>query len=124
MSNRHILMIFVTRLKFAVERLAEDKSVKFQQDESGYILFNYVLDFKFILWINCEAELIREEKQKNAAERGVWDCLHVSCRMRLNASPGLVELKITRLLSPRYTQPNGAVKYRFFRRRMAAVEQK
>ncbi|ENW9127875.1 hypothetical protein ACFME5_001244 [Escherichia coli] len=33
-----------------------------------------VCDFKFILWINCEAELIREEKQKkNAAERGVWD---------------------------------------------------
>ncbi|KEM85461.1 hypothetical protein AC64_0844 [Escherichia coli 6-537-08_S3_C3] len=23
-----------------------------------------VCDFKFILWINCEAELIREEKQK------------------------------------------------------------
>ncbi|MBW6100537.1 hypothetical protein KZ774_19890 [Escherichia coli] len=40
-------------------------------------------DFKFILWINCEAELIREEKaEKNAADRGVWDCLHVSCRMR------------------------------------------
>ncbi|HHN8623072.1 TPA: hypothetical protein ACRRZ8_003216 [Escherichia fergusonii] len=23
-----------------------------------------VCDFKFVLWINCEAELIREEKQK------------------------------------------------------------
>ncbi|EHG02190.1 hypothetical protein i01_00891 [Escherichia coli cloneA_i1] len=42
-----------------------------------------VCDFKFVFWINCEAELIREEKQKkNAAERGVWDCLHISCRVR------------------------------------------
>ncbi len=64
MSNPHILMIFVTRLKFAVERLAENKSVNFQQDENGYILFNYGFDFKFVLWINCEAELIREEKRK------------------------------------------------------------
>nr|WP_071986116.1 hypothetical protein [Escherichia fergusonii] len=42
-----------------------------------------ICDFKFVLWINCETELIRKEKQKkNATERGVWDCLHISCRMR------------------------------------------
>ncbi|CDL06695.1 FIG01070401: hypothetical protein [Escherichia coli IS35] len=58
-------------------------------------------DFKFILWINCEAELIREEKQKkNAAERGVWDNLHISCRMRRKRS--IRQRKLTRLLSPRY----------------------
>ncbi|XNM80427.1 hypothetical protein ACLK1U_03845 [Escherichia coli] len=44
--------------------LQKNKSVNFQQDESGYILLIMVCDFKFILWINCEAELIREEKQK------------------------------------------------------------
>ncbi|MEY6982612.1 hypothetical protein AB9B43_22510, partial [Escherichia coli] len=27
-------------------------------------------DFKFILWINCEAELIREEKQKKRPGTG------------------------------------------------------
>ncbi|MFL4541671.1 hypothetical protein, partial [Escherichia coli] len=34
------------------------------------IMFCY---FKFILWINCEAELIREEKQKKRpGTRGFW----------------------------------------------------
>ncbi|MDD8494303.1 hypothetical protein LAX02_06355 [Escherichia coli] len=35
-------------------------------------------DFKFILWINCEAELIREEKQKKrrrARRLGLFACL-------------------------------------------------
>ncbi len=68
-------MIFVTRLKFAVEGLQKNKSVKFQQDESGYILLIMFCYFKFILWINCEAELIAKKSRKNAAERGVLDCL-------------------------------------------------
>ena len=102
--------------------------------------------FKFILWINCEAELIREEKQKKRRRARRLGLFAISCRMRrerlirptkarkfnilqrscrpdkrsasgnlafeiyclfiagcdVNASPGLVELKITRLLSPRY----------------------
>ncbi|MGL9686440.1 hypothetical protein, partial [Escherichia coli] len=35
-----------------------------------------VCDFKFILWINCEAELIREEKQKKRrrVRRLGWIC--------------------------------------------------
>ncbi|AXO85599.1 hypothetical protein AXA56_21120 [Escherichia coli] len=60
-------------------------------------------DFKFILWINCEAELIREEKQKKTPQSAAFwiVCMfHAGCGV--NASPGLVELKITRLLSPRY----------------------
>ncbi|AJM72805.1 hypothetical protein OYT72_21060 [Escherichia coli] len=28
-----------------------------------------VCDFKFVFWINCEAELIREEKQKKKRRR-------------------------------------------------------
>ncbi|WP_163455073.1 hypothetical protein [Escherichia coli] len=50
------------------------------------IMFCY---FKFILWINCEAELIREEKQKNAAERGVLDCLLFLAGCGVNALSGL-----------------------------------
>ncbi|ATB89079.1 hypothetical protein DNR33_22240 [Escherichia coli] len=60
-------------------------------------------DFKFVLWINCEAELIREEKQiKTPQSAAFWIvCMfHAGCGVK--ASPGLVELKITRLLSPRY----------------------
>ncbi|EFO2367996.1 hypothetical protein DRR52_08820 [Escherichia coli] len=62
-----------------------------------------VCDFKFVLWINCEAELIREEKQKKTPQSAAFwiVCMfHAGCGV--NASPGLVELKITRLLSPRY----------------------
>ncbi|EGE2354743.1 hypothetical protein DL738_18195 [Escherichia coli] len=29
-------------------------------------------DFKFILWINCEAELIREEKQKKTPQSAAF----------------------------------------------------
>ncbi|EEY5702062.1 hypothetical protein ESC46_10700 [Escherichia coli] len=29
-------------------------------------------DFKFILWINCEAELIREEKQKKTPQTAAF----------------------------------------------------
>ena len=60
-------------------------------------------DFKFILWINCEAELIREEKQKKTPQSAAFGiiCIFLAgCGVK--ASPGLVELKITRLLSPRY----------------------
>ncbi|EGO8887689.1 hypothetical protein DSH45_07695 [Escherichia coli] len=47
-------------------------------------------DFKFVLWINCETELIREEKQKkNAAERGVWVCLLFLAGCGVNALSGL-----------------------------------
>ena len=31
-----------------------------------------VCDFKFILWINCEAELIREEKQKKTPQTAAF----------------------------------------------------
>ena len=80
-----------------------------------------VCDFKFVLWINCEAELIREEKQKkNAAERGVWVCLLFFAGCGVNALSDNVNLLA--YFRPGITQPNGAVKYRFFRRRMAAVE--
>ena len=64
------------------------------------IMFCY---FKFILWINCEAELIREEKQKKTPQSAAFGivCIFLA-GCGVNASPGLVELKITRLLSPRY----------------------
>ena len=105
-----------------------------------------ICDFKFVLWINCETELIREEKQKKRRGARRLGLFAISCRMRrerlirptkahkfniwqrscrpdkrsasgnlafetvsmflagcdVNASPGLIELKITRLLSPRY----------------------
>ncbi|EIG9095384.1 hypothetical protein AB2A69_004627 [Escherichia coli] len=31
-----------------------------------------VCDFKFVLWINCEAELIREEKQKKTPQSAAF----------------------------------------------------
>ena len=39
-------------------------------------------DFKFILWINCEAELIREEKQKKRRRVRRLGLFAISCRMR------------------------------------------
>ncbi|HFO2891584.1 TPA: hypothetical protein ACHJSU_002578, partial [Escherichia coli] len=41
-----------------------------------------VCDFKFILWINCEAELIREEKQKKRRRVRRLGLFAISCRMR------------------------------------------
>ena len=51
-------------------------------------------DFKFILWINCEAELIREEKQKKTPQTAAFGivCMFLA-GCGVNASPGLVELK-------------------------------
>ncbi|EEW8203551.1 hypothetical protein DN817_07090 [Escherichia coli] len=62
-----------------------------------------VCDFKFVFWINCEAELIREEKQKKTPQSAAFGivCIFLT-GCGVNASPGLVELKITRQLSPRY----------------------
>ncbi|EFO2537060.1 hypothetical protein B6R26_11540 [Escherichia coli] len=62
-----------------------------------------VCDFKFVLWINCEAELIREEKQKKTPQSAAFGivCIFLA-GCGVNASPGLVGLKTTRLLSPRY----------------------
>jgi len=49
-------------LSLRLKGLQKNKSVNFQKAVTFYlIMFCY---FKFILWINCEAELIREEKQK------------------------------------------------------------
>ena len=48
MSNRtRILMIFLLQAKFAVEGLRRIKRNS-SKIGSGYILFNYVCDFKFI----------------------------------------------------------------------------
>ena len=41
-----------------------------------------VCDFTFILWINCEAELIREEKQKKRRRVRRLGLFAISCRMR------------------------------------------
>ncbi|EGI7080835.1 hypothetical protein K5Z09_003253 [Escherichia coli] len=49
-----------------------------------------VCDFKFVLWINCEAELIREEKQKKTPQSAAFwiVCMfHAGCGV--NALSGL-----------------------------------
>lgn len=78
-------------------------------------------DFKFILWINCEAELIREEKQKKTPQSAAFGIICIFLAgCGVNALSDNVNLLA--YFRPGITQPNGAVKYRFFRRRMAAVE--
>ncbi|XPE70354.1 hypothetical protein ACNKHP_21135 [Shigella boydii] len=48
-----------------------------------------VCDFKFILWINCEAELIREEKQKKRRRVRRLGLFAISCRMRRKRPSGI-----------------------------------
>ncbi|MGQ7789587.1 hypothetical protein ACULNC_09355 [Shigella flexneri] len=44
--------------------LQKNKNVNSSKMKAVTFYLIMFCDFKFILWINCEAELIREEKQK------------------------------------------------------------
>ncbi|MDY8772703.1 hypothetical protein UY868_25440, partial [Escherichia coli] len=54
-------------------------------------------------WINCEAELIRDEKQKKTPQTAAFRivCMFLA-GCGVNAPSGIAKLKITRQLSPRY----------------------
>ena len=80
-----------------------------------------VCDFKFVLWINCEAELIREEKQKKTPQSAAFGIICIFLAgCGVNALSDNVNLLA--YFRPGITQPNGAVKYRFFRSAVAAVQ--
>ncbi|XPE24263.1 hypothetical protein ACNKHM_03505 [Shigella sonnei] len=87
MSNRTDLMILLQGLSLQLQGLQKNKNVNSSKMKAVTFYLIMFCDFKFILWIIGERINSRKKSKKNAAERGVWHNLHISCRMRRNADP-------------------------------------